>query len=99
MWRRKFGWYSTRRRCGSASDELPGEAVSGFANRENVSRIRGIALELAPQLGHVRVHRPAHHFGAVAPHFAEQLRARYSGAVAADERQQQIILLGRERNG
>src|SRR3989442_15816273 len=88
-----------RRRKASALLMSPRQAVAGFANREDVLRIGGIALQLAAQLGDVRVDRAAHHLGAVAPDFRQQLRAGDARAVAPDQGQQQIVFLGREGDG
>src|SRR5689334_13282164 len=70
------------------------QAVPGLAHRQNVPRHGGIALELPAQIRHVRVERPAHHVGFVAPHFLEQLDASRRRAIAPDERQQQLELEG-----
>src|SRR5467141_1920342 len=87
------------RRSAAALLTSSGEAIACLPNRENVLRAGGIALQLAAQLGDVRVDRAAYDLRAVAPDFSQQLSAGDAGAVAPDQRQQQIVLFGCQGNG
>src|SRR2546427_2014375 len=97
--RTSIGPSAWSRRSASALLMSPRETIAGFADRKNMSGVGGIALQLAAQLGDVRVDGAAHDLGAVAPDFRQQLGARDARAVAPDQGQQQIVLLGRERDG
>src|SRR5579872_1215575 len=72
------------------------QPVSRLPHRQDVPRHRGIALQLAPQIGDVRVERAAHDVRLVAPHFLEQLDPRRRCALASNERQQQLHLQRRQ---
>src|SRR5437016_10366198 len=65
--RTSIGPSTWRRRRTSALFMSPRETIAGFANSQNMLRVGGIALQLAAQLGDVRVDGAAHHLGAVAP--------------------------------
>src|SRR5205823_343322 len=62
-------------------------------------RRRGVGLELAAQLGDVRVHRAAQHFGAVPPHLAQQVEPGHHGAAPPQQGDEQVELFRRERDG
>src|SRR5437870_3470703 len=87
---------ATTRGCISVGASLPIEPVAGFADGEDVARRRRVDLELAAQLGHVRVHRAAEHGGAVTPYLAQQLHPRRHRAASFDQGVQQVELLGCE---
>src|SRR2546423_3003931 len=76
---------------------LTREAVADLPDGNDVPRLRGMRLEFAPQLGDVRIDRATHHERAVSPNFRQQIFARCHRAFSSQERQQQIVRLGRER--
>ena len=73
------------------------EAVAHLPYGEHMPRLRGVRLELATQLGDVRIHGAGDDERAVSPHLAQQLAACGDRAVAPDEREQEIKSLRRER--
>src|SRR6266566_2182261 len=89
--RNSSGRQTSRAPAAAASDTfatafLRLASVAALAHGEDVSRHRGIGLELAPQLGHVRVHGAAQHRGAVPPHLGEQLHTADDSSVASEQR-------------
>src|ERR1700694_2434748 len=76
----------------------PRQPVPRLAYGENVLGIGGVVLELVAQLGDVRIHGPAHPVGTVAPHFSQQLAAGDAGAPTTQQRAEQVVFLGRERD-
>src|SRR6266511_833395 len=75
------------------------QPVAGLAHRQNALGVRGIGLELTPQLRDVRVHRAAHDLRAVPPDLGQQLHAGGAGAVAAQQRKEQIVFLRCQGHG
>src|SRR5258708_37689067 len=60
-------------------------SVSERPHRDDMARMGGVLLQLAPQHRHVRVHRPAHHVVGVSPDFLEQLQTAHHPATAFEE--------------
>src|SRR3954454_19670720 len=78
---------------------LAREAVADLPDRHDVPRLRGMLLELAPQLGDVRIDGATHHERAVSPHFRQQILARRHRTLSAQQREQEIVRLGSESAG
>src|SRR5262252_8434514 len=72
----------TRRRARPCRDRSVLYSVAGLANGEDVPRLGRVVLELAPQLGDVRVDRAAVHLARVSPDLLEQLAPRRNLAAA-----------------
>lgn len=53
----------------------------------------GIGFEFSTQFSHVRVHRPAHDAGVVAPHFLKEIDPRHDASIAPVESEEKIELL------
>ena len=66
------------------------QAVPGLAHRQNVARHGGVALELAPQIGDVRVERATHDARPVIPDFAEEVGARSGCSLATEQRREKL---------
>ena len=65
------------------------EAVPGLVNRQDVLGIGRLVLQLPPELGDVRVHRPAHDGRPVAPYFLQKIQSAGYGPPSSDEGQEQ----------
>ena len=59
-----------------------------------MARMGGVALQLAPQHGHVCVYRPAHHVLGITPHFPQQIEAAHHAATAFEQCDEQRVFLG-----
>ncbi len=75
---------------------LPLDAVAEGPHRDDVPRMRGIALQLAAQHRDVRVDRPAHHVFGVAPDLLQQFEPADDTTAALEERDEQRVFLGPE---
>src|SRR5580765_5057816 len=74
------------------------QPVAGLARREDMARGLQVVLQLAAQLGAVRVHGARQHGGAVAPDLRQELDPRRDGAAAADQSDEQLVFLGSQRH-
>src|ERR1051325_577366 len=74
----------------------PLQPVPRLAHREEVPRLRRVALQLPAELGDVGVHRPAQHRRVVPPDLLHELLAAQHRAVRLEQRPEQIELLRTE---
>ena len=73
-----------------------GRLVADAVDREDVSRIAGVGLQLAPHVLDVRVDRTIERLAGVAADRVEELRASEDAARLARQRRNQVKLRGRE---
>ena len=83
----------------SLGDIVDAEHVTGFSDRDYVTRIRWIALELPTKLDHVRIHRPRLDIVVIRPYFVEQAATSHDRIRATRERSEQVELARPERDG
>jgi hypothetical protein len=75
------------------------EAVTVFADGEDVTGSGGIVFEFAAEFGDVRVHGATNDGGGIAPNFAQELETADDGAAGAEECEQKTELFGGELDG